>query len=417
MEIALSSRDRKTWFLAASLLVSATFIAASTLEFAADCLYRSAKGLPIAVRLVPGNAEYHKLLGHDLLEVQGDVQGARQQYQLASALNPHDSGNWLAVARAEQILGNGSSQRYALERAIEADPTTPDLAWIAGNFFLAQGDTGAALREFRVVVANEPGIAYAVFALCLRVTDVTTIIHRVLPANPAAYLTLIDFLTTRKKTADAVQVWTALTQLQRPVELRPAVAYIDYLISQHDLPDARPAWRQMAQICGLSALLGFGENLIVNPHFDSDILNGGFDWRYQRHANAEVALDPAEFHGGHRSLSIIFDGPGVDESGVMQYVPVQANTVYDFSAYYKAEAMDGAGGPRISIQDAYSGTDYFSSPDLRDAEVWHEMNGQFSTGADAQLVAIKIVRVPADSPIRGKLWVDDFRLVEKGTGL
>jgi hypothetical protein len=417
MEIALNSRARRMWLLAPAVLIGGIFLASSTRQFAADYLSNSAQHLDLAVRLAPGNARYHALLGTQLLQARTDLPAALEQYRLAIALNPHDASYWLALADGQQILNDIPGQRYALERAVEADPTTPDLAWVAANFFLAQGDTAMALREFRVVVENEPGMAYAALGLSSHVADVAAIVKNVLPPEPRAYLTLIDFLTSQKDTAGAVQVWNALAQLGKSFEPRYALAYIDYLISQHEIADARLAWRQAAQLCGLSAYLASRENLIVNSHFDSVILNGGFDWRYRRQANVEVALDPAEFHGGHRSLSVIFDGPGVNEAGIAQYVPVQPDTVYEFSAYYKADAMDGAGGPRLSIQDAYRETDYFSSDDLQEADVWRELHGEFKTSADAQLVIVRILRMPMGSPIRGKLWLDDFRLAEKDIGL
>ncbi len=417
MEIALDSRSKRVGLLGAAFLLSGAFLTAASLQFVADCLAHSVNHSSIALRLAPGNAEYHEIVGHELFETRGNVVAALQQYRLATTLNPHDANYWLAVARSEQILNHTAEQRYALERAIESDPTTPDVAWAAANSFLAEGDIGMALREFRVVVENQPEMAYAALGLCSHVADVATIIQKVLPPSPAAYLTLIDFLTWQKKTAEAIQVWQALVQLGKPFEVKPALAYIDYLISQRDVRNARLAWRQTAQLCGLSARLESDENLIVNPHFDSDILNGGFDWRYQRQANVEVALDSTEFRGGHRSLSIVFDGPGANEAGISQYVVIQPGTTYQFAAYYKADAMDGAGGPQFSIQDAYTGANYFSSDYLRDSDTWREVDGEFKAGTDAQLITIKVVRIPSGRPIRGRLWIDDFRLTEKDKGL
>lgn len=417
MQISLASRATRIGFMGTTFLAAAIFLTASTFQFLADRFSTSVNSLNLAVRLAPGNAEYHELLGHHLLQAHAGLAVATEQYRLAAALNPHHASYWLAIADTEQILNDSAGQRYALERAIAADPTTPDLAWAAGNFFLAQGDTAMALREFKVVVENEPQFAGAIFSLSSHFASVQDIVGRVLPSSPDAYLAYIDFLTSQKNTAAAVQVWNTLAQLAQPFQAKNALAFIDYLISQRDVADARLAWRQTAQLCGLSAYLASRGNLIVNSHFDSDILNSGFDWRYRRQANVEVALDPAEFHGGRRSLAIVFDGPGVDEAGISQYVPVEPNSTYSFSAFYKADGMDGAGGPRLSIQDAYTGVEYFSSDDLRDSGVWRESHGWFTTGTGAQLVVVRLLRIPMGSPIRGRLWLDDFRLTEKDTGL
>jgi hypothetical protein len=228
-------------------------------------------------------------------------------------------------------------------------------------------------------------------------------------------LSFLNFLIAQKDTLGAAKVWNALAQLAKPFEPNVPLAYIDYLLSQHEVAAAHLAWRQTAELCGLSAYLPSRENLIVNAHFDSEILNRGFDWHYRHQPNVDVSLDAAELHDGSHALSVIFDGPGVNDAGIAQLLPVQPNTAYDFSAYYKAAAMDGAGGPRLNIRDAYTGTHYFSSDDLRDADVWRPVNAEFKTGADAQLLVLQIIRVPAGSPIRGKLWIDNFRLTEKET--
>jgi tetratricopeptide (TPR) repeat protein len=415
MEIALNSRARKVGLFGTAFLLSTTFIAASTMHFLADLLSRTGAHLPLAARLDPDNAQYAELMGRELLRKDGDIDGALQQYRRAAALNPNDSAHWLAIADAEQLRNNVLGQRYALERATEADPTTPHVAWSAANFFLAQGDNDAALREFKVVLENDAAAANAVFALSTHVADVPEIIANELPPDPQAFLSFLTFLTAQRNSAGAAEVWQGLTRLGKPFEPGLALAYIDYLIAQHDIPAARLAWHQSAELCGLSAYLPSSDNLIVNPNFDSEILNQGFDWHYQRQANVELSLDPSELHGGYRSLSVTFDGPGVTDAGIAQLVPAEPNTEYEFSAYYKAAAVEGAGGPKLDIQDAYTGTHYFASDDLRNAEVWHEVDGKFRTGPEAQLLALRLVRVPAGSPIRGRLWIDDLRLVEKET--
>jgi hypothetical protein len=92
---------------------------------------------------------------------------------------------------------------------------------------------------------------------------------------------------------------------------------------------------------------------------------------------------------------------------------VQPSTAYQFSAYYKNGEMDGAGGPHFTIQDMYSQAVYYESDELKEAGFWKSVTGEFTTPADAKLLVVHIRRLPAGSPIRGKLWVDDLRLIRK----
>jgi Tetratricopeptide repeat len=414
MQIALESPTRKVALLSVTLILAGLYITFAGRNFLAAYYSHSPElgRLQRAVRLAPGSAEYHQMLGR-LYFSGNNLQEAAQQYRIATQLNPHEAHYWFELAGIEQVTGNVDGQGSALERAIAAEPTTPEVAWEAANFFLIQGDTQKALHEFRVVLENDPTLNYAALQAASHAGDVDTMLRDVLPPQPDAYLALIDLLTTKKDSAGAAKVWQGLASLRKPFEARRALSYVNYLIVQRDIPQARLVWRQTAQLCGLVSYLTSHDNLVVNPSFSLDILNSGFDWHYLREHSVELELDPTEFHGGHRSLSIAFEGPGVNEAGIFQFIPVEPDTTYEFSAYYKSDKMEGAGGPHFAVQDALSNASYFESDDLKDADVWRATGGQFKTRADAQLVVIRLLRVPAGSPIRGKLWIDDLRLVEK----
>jgi hypothetical protein len=115
----------------------------------------------------------------------------------------------------------------------------------------------------------------------------------------------------------------------------------------------------------------------------------------------------------------VFEGPGVSESGIRQLIPVQPSSAYDFSASFKAEDIRGGGGPQFTIQDAYSEHTFYASDDLKGADFWKPVDGNFATGPETKLLALRILRVPAASAIRGKLWISSIRLAphkQQGNG-
>jgi hypothetical protein len=61
----------------------------------------------------------------------------------------------------------------------------------------------------------------------------------------------------------------------------------------------------------------------------------------------------------------------------------------------------------------YSQAVYYESDELKDAGFWKSVTSEFTTGPDCKLVMLHIRRLPAGSPIRGKLWIDDFRITRK----
>ena len=120
--------------------------------------------------------------------------------------------------------------------------------------------------------------------------------------------------------------------------------------------------------------------------------------------------------GGTRSLRITFHGAGINDAGIYQFVPVQPNTTYQFSAYYRTDPESDnqfAGGPHFTIQDMFSPTMLYESDELKGAESWKRSDGEFTTGPECKLVKLLIRRLPEGYPIRGKLWVDDFHISRK----
>jgi hypothetical protein len=416
MQIALHSATRKRVALGAAVALSLAYMTLAGRSLLASCFGERVElaSLQRASSLDPGNAEYRDYLGRYYALVARDPATAIGPYRAAVHLNPHSARYWFDLASAYQVLGNVKDQTSALEHAIQADPTTPYVAWEAANLYLVQGQEEKALREFRVVLDNEPTLADPAMQLCWRVRpDVDALLRDVVPARAEADIAFLNLLMSKQETAATASVWDALIATHQPFEMRTVFEYFRYLILHKDVDEALLMWREAADRFGLSSYVPTSRNLIVNGDFGLDVLNGGFDWQYQKQQSVTLTLDPSEFHGGHRSLLITFDGPGVNDAGIYQFVPVQAETTYKFSAFYKIGEMEGAGAPHFTLQDFYTQAVLYDSDELKEAGFWKSVAGEFTTGADSRLLLLHVRRLPEGSPIRGKLWVDDFHLAPK----
>lgn len=416
MKIGFDTPVRKWLTVGFASVFAALYVGVAVSQFLASWFGNRAdlSSLRTAVWLDPGNAEYRDHLGRYYDLVARDPASAVTHYQAAVDLNPHSAHYWFHLASTYQVLGDTARQTDALERAIEADATTPDVGWEAANLYLVQGENEKALREFRVVIANDPTLQTAALQFCWRIQpNVDTLLSDVVPARADAYLSFLTLLEARQETEGTKKVWSALMQTRDSFDKFQAYEYIRYLILHKEVDQAVLAWQQTTARFGLSAYMPSSENLVVNGNFDLNLLNAGFDWQYQKQSSVTLNLDPSDFHSGRRSLQVTFDGPGINEAGIYQYVAVQPNTTYDFSAYYKSAEIEGAGGPHFTVQDVYSLAAYYESDELKDAGFWKSAAGEFTTAPDCKLVVLHIRRVPAGSPIRGKLWVDDFHLVKK----
>jgi tetratricopeptide (TPR) repeat protein len=393
-----------------------SLIAFGLADFAADFLagHASGGGLRWATRLAPGNASYHSQLGRYLQVTNGDLGQALAEYRKAAELNPQDAAAWFDIARLEQVLGDSAEQGRALQEAVRAAPKKPDVAWEAANFLLLRGERDAAMREFRVVLENDDIAALSTLELIWRVQpDAQALLDHVIPPRPETYATFLGLLVSRKDTDAAAKVWTALIGLQQPFSQRTAMGYVDYLLRERLADPARDAWQQMAPLCGLAAYLPGpnvpGQNLIVNPRFELDVLNGGFDWHYYEQGAVKITLD-SNASGGTHGLLITFLGPGFGETGLLQQVAVQPNTQYQFSVHFKTDELEGAGGPAFVVRDEMTGTVYLTTETLKNPGSWREVAGHFETGPETRLVSVRMIRIPVGNALRGHLWMDEVQL-------
>jgi tetratricopeptide (TPR) repeat protein len=416
MKISLQTPARKRMFAAAVLVLALIYVGEAARELVGSWLGNRVElsSLRRAAWLDPGNAEYRNHLGRYYDLVARDPATAVGYYQAAVRLNPHSARYWFDLASAYQVMGDTTNQTIALEQAIHADAMTPDVAWEAANLYLVQGQNDKALHEFSVVMASDPPMAASSIRFCWRIEpDVDALMRDVVPHNTASYLALLTLLETKQQATDTFKVWDALMQTSDPLEKYVVYEYLRFLIQHKEVDQAVRAWQQATSRLGLTSYLPTIGNLIINGNFNFDILNGGFDWQYEKQSGVTLTLDPSDYHSGRRSLLISFDGPGIRDAGFFQFVAVQPSTNYNFSAYYKNGEMEGAGGAHLTVQDMYTQAIYFDSDELNQAGFWKSVDGDFTTGPDCKLVVVHVRRLPEGSPIRGKLWIDDLRLVRK----
>lgn len=413
MRVSLESPTRRFALMVACFLLTAAYVVLIVAESLAAIFASSPKlaGLQRAVWLQPGNAEYHYYVGRYFSLVQPSPDDALRSFRKAVEKNPYQARYWFALAGTCQLLGDPSGQEDAVEKAVAAEPTTPDVAWEAANFHVVQGDTAKALQELQVVLANDPPMISSALNLCWRLkADASVILREALPPSSSVYAAFLQFLTGKRETAGAAQVWAQIVKLGEPVEKRDVFNYVRYLISQREAGQAALVWRQAANLSGLSDYQSSADNLVVNGDFSLRTLNGGLDWIYNRSPEVSLALDPTQFHTGHSSLYITFDSQGLEDAGIRQFIPVQPGKTYDFSGYYKADDLECAGGPQLTLQDAYTGKTFFASEDMGNVDFWKQVHGTFTTAADSKLLVLRVRRVPARAPIKGRLWIDDLRL-------
>jgi tetratricopeptide (TPR) repeat protein len=330
MRIELRSQLREFSFAVVCLVLVGLYLHLALRPYRASrwAAIPDLSNLQEAIRLEPSNAEYRELLGRSLALSGANLNDAIASYRTAVHLNPYVARYWLDLAGAYQVAGHTSEQEQSVEQAVEADPTTPHVAWEAANFFLVQGDQERALRNFRVVLANDPEAVDSALQLCWRATgDANRILDRALPRRPDLYLSFLRLLVSKQEVAAAENVWNHLIALNQEFSTKLAFPYFRFLIAKQEVAAAQTAWQQLAVLDpSLQPYLPSRENLIVNGGFEENLLNGGFDWWYESKPHVILAIDTSEFHSGTRSLSVTFDGQSASEEGISPTTSLVRNT-------------------------------------------------------------------------------------------
>jgi hypothetical protein len=414
MQMPLHHPVKRLLFLGPVLFAATSYIGFATIQYWAAHLARSPNlaNRQFAIRLQPGNADYRYRMGRYFFQAR-DWPEAVENYRAAVTLNPHHSEYWLGLASSYKFLGKRANQQDALDRAIASDPKTPDVAWEAANLYSTNGDIDRAMREFRVVLENDPSLTPSALDLCWRIKpDVDLLLGNVIPPIGSVYSSFLELLIAKKEMNAAAAVWARSVKLDQPIERRYLFGYMRFLVEQGDIVQARNVWQQAAKGSDLASYQPSPENLVVNGEFGLPVLDAGFDWQYEKHPYVSLSLDSIQSHMGPHSLLISFEGGPIESAGIRQLVPIAPNTTYEFSADFKSQDLEGAGGPQFVVDDFYSGSTYFTSEKLTNTDIWKQVSGRFTTGAQAKLLMIQVKKNPPGTVTRGKLWIDDVRLVQ-----
>ena len=377
------------------------------------------ESLERAIRLAPDNAEFPHLLGLRLSGADQDDFGAIANFRKAVTLNPNRGRYWLDLALVYQATGNFEKENEALQSALNAEPGNPEIAAEAGESFLVAGDANRALPLFHRALEQNPEAAKTILPVCWREThDANLLLAKAIPANPELQLTFLRVLTGEEEPAAANDVWQHIVAAHKSFQPQLSFFYFDSLLKQQDAARFDRAWHELAALVpAMQAYLpnesATSGNLIVNGGFEQPLLNSGFDWRHETADHIAAGLDDKVVHSGTHSLSLSYDGNPAYEAGWTQFVPVQSNADYEFSAWIKSENVTTSSGPRIAIVDAFSGASLLLTDDVLDTHPWQQIKGRLRVPAETELIAVRITRAPANTRIRGRIWIDDLRLVKK----
>jgi len=359
-----------------------------------------------AVSLQPSNASYHALLSSKMLLVESDPVKSIEQAKTATLLNSYNAANWLDLALAYHDFGHDDEALIATRKAIAVDPTTPDVAWRAGNMFLLASDPTDALEQFAIVLQHSKTKTPLAVDLCWRVFHSVNTIEKILPQNADSYLAFLHTLTEKHETEAAKGIWASIVANNYDFDFHRGLFYVNYLLGQKDVADATTAWNVLLSKSKTIVASTDHENLVFDPSVNQEILNAGFDWHYEPIGGVTLSLVDEHSLPETHSLCVIYDAANGD-AGFYQNIPVDVPGRYTLTAMTKSDNIQTANGPSVTVRDAFDGTTLASTPRAHGTSDWQSMEQSFSVGSETKLITIAIRRDPPGTMVKGQFCMKD----------
>lgn len=398
------------------------------------CMYQAArqgvgawyfrKSLPeaiqTAIRWDPNNPEYLDALA-TLTHFYADnanPDDVIHLYENAVRLSPQNAEYWVDLGAANEWAGRKSEALKTFERARELSPRSPEVNWRLANFYIRAGKMHEGLRVLHTVLLSNTIARRQIFTLATSATsDRQEVLNEMLPRRSPVFFDYLNYQIQMGRMDAAEEVWARLLDMNLAFDLPQAFPYLDSLIQHHESDRLLEAWSALTARFPTEIHTDFTRtNLITNGSFEFEPLNGGLDWRVAPVEGASVSLDSLTTFDGVHSLRVEFDGThNLEYGGVLQYVPVQPNAQYAFSAYMRVDGITTDMGPRMQIIDAYDmGKLSLSAENLVGSSEWSAEQLAFTTGPATRLLVVRIARPSShrlDNRLAGTVWIDHVSLI------
>jgi tetratricopeptide (TPR) repeat protein len=344
-EIQIDTWPRKIIAIILVLAVCGTLVYRTWWLFLAAWVTRNNSRDPamyeLATKYDPKNADYHFILGqlYNYSTEHLNIPRAGEEYEKAVALNPYKPDHWKEISKYYEQQGNTDKARYAMKMALERDPNYAQTHWAAANLYIRLNDLRAADFELRRTADLDVGYMTQVLDLVWRFyEDPDRIMSTDVPNSKAADLTALNYFIGQKSEHGAELAWDKLKAFETKPQDR--FAYLEYLVS---LGKAHEAWE-------VFSFPGKPQGLLFNPSFETEPLNGGFDWRFAITEHAEARRDTTTAKDGLASWLVTFDGKeNLDYVGPVHYIPTTKGRHYGLSFWMKTEAISTNEGMFVEV--------------------------------------------------------------------
>jgi tetratricopeptide (TPR) repeat protein len=362
-----------------------------------------------ALNLSPNDPETHYVRGA-ILEANGDLTAAVNEYTQAARLRSDDYVLWLALARTRELTGNTAGALAAARQAVVLAPHYAQPHWQLGNILVRSGQFDEGFKELRRSGESDPRLLLAIIDLAWQLSggDIESVKRTIQPQSPDFYKALAEYFKKRGRVTDAIEMFRAAggaAEQERRL-------FLEELVSARRFNEAAVLWSMDHPEDAPNMV-----SELRNPGFEqeSNLDQPGFGWRQDNKAHSlSISLDLNKPKEGRSSLRVDFSGDSDPGPPVIsQLILVEPRTRYQLQFAARTEDLVSGGLPYLIVSNATDGS-VLGQTSLfpRQATDWQDYVLDFNS-ENTSTIQLMLRRVPCSKspcPIFGHLWLDNFSL-------
>ncbi len=392
--------------VAIPMVLLASYAILETLRFAsAERLSRrdTFEALQAAVRILPGNADYHGRIA-TLDPTKED------ELRAALKLNPRDPVWWILQSVRQEVDGDALGAEQSLRQAnAVSNYYTP--RWSFAAFYYRQGNKAEYSRWARLALSVGNGNPESLFRMAQRLAlSSEEMLHEVLPADPERLNSYLHFALKESDMKLAYDTAALLAVAGSKTYRSTLLETCEALFVAGRISEAVALWNNVSRAgwMALPSLDPSAGKSLSNGTLTGEPVEKGFDWKYSFPSG--ISASHAEPDG---SLRLEFSGKQPETGDLMsQYLPLLPGRRYKLTVRYRTDGIPAPSGLKWSIVAVPSGQPLF-------AEILNSPGGEsreqdFEFQTPQQSVSLKLLlsytRLPGTTRIEGKLWIHSVQL-------
>jgi hypothetical protein len=261
------------------------------------------------------------------------------------------------------------------------------------------------------------------------------ILQKLIPDNIHSNLSYLGFLLGKDELDLARPAWQRClqneVQAEIPFKASTANDYIGRLQIKNRIAEALQIWDDALAKAGFTPrderrpTEGNKDNsqkpvnLVWNGSFESEMIHGGFDWRYPADSpETQFLVDLDNRVEGLKSLCIRFGGANLSFANLRQIVQVFAPGAYVLDYYLRTDGLTTDQTPYWSIQGYPDASGAAArSEKFPSTSAWSKVSASFNVKENCKAIELALRRDPSskfDDKLKGSLWLDGVAIHRAG---